>query len=82
MADNEKRAPKRDKRQKFRIIAEKRTNKALDAIKRIGNLSNRQIYEYEDAEVKKITKALRDAISLTESRFSSVKNKRGGGFTL
>lgn len=82
MAENEKRPQKRDKKQKFRVIAEKRTNKALDAIKRIGNLSNKQIYEFEDAEIKKIMRALREAVSLTESRFSSLKNKSGGGFSL
>lgn len=41
------------KREKFRELAEARTTKALDAIARIGNLSNRQVYEYEDTEVKK-----------------------------
>ena len=38
---------------KFRELAESRTNKALDAIARIGNLSNRSLYEWEDAEVRK-----------------------------
>jgi hypothetical protein len=82
MAESEKRLPKRDKRQKFRVIAERRTNKALDAIKRIGNLSNRQIYEFEDTEIKKIMRALRDAVSIAEGRFGSPKNRTGGGFSL
>jgi hypothetical protein len=33
------------KREKFRDLAENRTNRALDAIRRIGNLSNTQLYE-------------------------------------
>ena len=56
------------KREKFRELAEGRTTKALDAIARIGNLSNRQVYEYEDAEVKKIMRALRDAVAEVEAR--------------
>ncbi len=70
------------KRERFRGLAEKRTNKALDAILRIGNLSNRQIYEYDEVEVRKIVKALRDAVSTIEGRFESSKSKAGGGFKL
>lgn len=70
------------KQERFRALAEKRTNKALDAILRIGNLSNRQIYEYDESEVRKIAKALRDAINTIESRFESSKGRAGGGFKL
>lgn len=70
------------KREKFREIAESRTNKALDAISRIGNLSNRSLYEWEDAELKKILKALRDAVSEVEARFASPKGKVGSRFKL
>ena len=71
-----------NKRDRFRGLAEKRTNKALDAILRIGNLSNRQIYEYDESEVRKIAKALRDAVNAIEIRFESSKGKAGGGFKL
>ena len=37
-----------EKRDKFRQLAENRTNNALLAIGRIGNLSNRQLYDFED----------------------------------
>ena len=70
------------KREKFRYLAEKRTNKALDAIGRISNLSNRQIYEFEDGEVRKIIKALKDAVSEVESRFASPKGKSEAKFKL
>lgn len=72
----------KDKREKFRQLAESRTNKAIEAISRIGNLSNRQIYEYEDSEVRKIIRALKDAIVKVESRFHSPRGKSGGGFKL
>ena len=60
------------KREKFRQLAENRTNNALVAIGRISNLSNRQLYEFEEAEVRKVIKALKDAVSEVESRFSSL----------
>ncbi len=70
------------KHEKFRELAEGRTNKALDAIGRIGNLSNRSLYEWEDSEVRKIVKALKDAVSEVEARFASPKGKAGARFRL
>jgi hypothetical protein len=72
----------RPKRAKFRDLAEKRTNRALEAIHRIGNLSNRQLYEWEEGELRKILKALRDAIAEVEGKFASPKAVRDGRFKL
>jgi hypothetical protein len=54
----------------------------LVAIGRIGNLSNRQLYEFEDAEVRKVIKALKDAVSEVETRFASPRGKAGSRFKL
>ncbi|NNU81371.1 hypothetical protein HMH01_13085 [Halovulum dunhuangense] len=70
------------KHQKFRDLAESRTNKALDAIGRIGNLSNRSIYEWDEAEVRKLIKAMKDAVSEVEARFASPKGKASAKFKL
>lgn len=70
------------KRAKFRELAEKRTNKALETVRLIGNLSNRQTYIYEEVEVRKIVKALRDAVSEVESRFNKTQGHGGGDFKL
>ena len=69
-----------EKRKKFRELAESRTNKAIESIARIGNLSNRQIYEWDEAEVKKILKALREAVLTVENRFEAPKGRGGGRF--
>ena len=69
------------KKQKFRTLAEKRVNKALDSIRLVGNLSNTQTYAYEDPQVRKIVKALRDAVGEMESRFSR-NSSQGGDFRL
>jgi hypothetical protein len=71
-----------EKSQKFRELAERRTNNAIDVILRIGKLSNRQLYEYAEGDVKKIMKALRDAVSEVEERFSSPHGRGRRKFTL
>jgi hypothetical protein len=65
------------KREKFRELAERRTNKALEAIRLIGNLSNRQTYSYEDGEVRKIVKALRDSVADVEAKFDKSAGRTG-----
>lgn len=59
------------KRQKFVKLAEGRTQAALNAIRKIGNLSNRRAYNYSDGDIKKIIKVLREALSETERKFGS-----------
>lgn len=71
-----------EKHDKFRELAEGRTNKALDAISRIGKLSNRHLYEWEPAETKKIIRALRDAVSDVESKFLAPKGAKENKFQL
>lgn len=70
------------KRERFRALAESRTNKAIVAINRIGNLSNHQIYEYEESEVRKIIRALKDAVGSVEARFEAPRGRESGSFKL
>ena len=58
-----------EKKIKFRELAEKRVNNAMKNIQLIGNLSNTRAYEYDDEEVKKIFKSLKEEISIAESKF-------------
>lgn len=60
-----------EKKAKFRELAEKRVSNALKQIQLIGNLANTRAYEYEEEEVKKIFKSLKEEISLAESKFKS-----------
>ena len=64
------------KKEKFKELAEKRVNNAMKNIQLIGNLSNTRAYEYNDEDVKKIFKTLREEISIAESKFKS-KDSRG-----
>ena len=71
-----------EKHEKFRRLAESRTNKALEAIGRIANLSNRSLYEWEEDEVKSIIKALKAEVIEVEGRFASPRSKPGQKFKL
>jgi hypothetical protein len=70
------------KNEKFRELAEARTNRALEDIRRIGNLSNPHLYEWDESQVRKIVKALKDAVADIEGRFTSPKGKAGAKFKL
>jgi len=67
------------KHDNFVRLAESRVNKALEAIRIIGNLSNPSYYEYSEIEVKEIVAALTNGISEIKSQFSmNVQNSRPG----
>jgi ribosome biogenesis protein Nip4 len=71
-----------EKREKFVKLAEGRTQLALDAIRKIGNLSNSRAYEYTDADVKVILKALREATAEVERKFNSSTGETFNKFKL
>lgn len=71
-----------EKREKFIKLAEGRTQLALDAIRKIGNLSNSRAYDYTDADVKAIMKALREATAEVERKFTSSTGESFNKFKL
>lgn len=70
-----------EKRTNFVRLAEGRTQIALDAIRKLGNLSNRRAYEFTDSDIRKISKALKEAVSDLEKRFGST-NESSDSFKL
>lgn len=71
----EEKAQRREERQKvnrerFQRLAPKRTNRALKAIDRVGQMSNTGAYRYTDDEAQKIVAALRSAVDGVEAAFS------------
>lgn len=75
-------ASRSEKREKFVRLAEGRTQLALDAIRKIGNLSNSRAYEYSDVDVKAIMKALREATSEIERKFNPTSGESINKFKL
>ena len=71
-----------EKRAKFVKLAEGRVQAALNDIRKIGNLSNKRSYDYSDADIRKIVKALRDAISETERKFDPSSHPKQKSFKL
>ena len=61
---------KETKRERFVRLAEARTNKILDMLHLLGNLSNTGAYEYSKKDVDQMLKAIEDGISDVRSRFN------------
>ena len=64
----------RDRRAKFVELAESRTRNAIRAIRVIAKLGNKSAYDYSDADVQKIARALNREVDALRSRMLS----RGG----
>jgi hypothetical protein len=70
------------KRDKFVGLAEARVSRALQAIRVVGNLSNRNNYEYSEDDVRKIVKALTAEVDALQARFRSSDTKARPEFKL
>lgn len=71
-----------NKREKFVKLAEKRTVNAIKAIRVIGKLGNRSAYDYSDADVTKIVKALNDEIEALKNRMKTSDRRDAVDFKL
>lgn len=72
----------RDRRERFVALAEARTDKALNAIRLLGNLSNRSNYEYTDTDVSQIVSALEKELRAMKLRFANSPTSSPGAFKL
>ena len=61
------------KREKFIELAEKRVNRAIKDIQLIGNLSNKNNYQYSDSDIELIVKALENEIREMKIKFKPAK---------
>lgn len=71
-----------DKKNNFKRIAENRTNKIIDMLELLGNLSNTSFYEYTDADIEKIFVAIEEQVEKTKSKFSKQKKPSRRRFEL
>jgi hypothetical protein len=72
----------RDKATKFVELANKRVNRAIKDIQLVGNLANRQNYEFTDEQAKKILKALQQEIETLRQSFMSTSDASRNDFKL
>jgi len=61
--------------QRFKRLAEKRTKVILDKIRVLSNLSSRGNYDYDEADVNKIFRAIDEELRITKAKFK-LPNKR------
>ena len=55
--------------QRFKRLAEQRVNVILDKLRLLSQLSNRSNYEYTDAEVEAIFKAIQGDVNAAKAKF-------------
>ena len=63
------------KHENFRRLAVQRTNALLQRLRVLGNCANRQLYEYEDAEVNKMFNAIEKELRATKAKFLNSREK-------
>ena len=72
-----------EKEKRFIRIAERRTNNILYMIRVLGNLSNKNVYEYNEAQVEKIFTEIQKQLDDTKKKFDpEFKPEEHDRFTL
>lgn len=61
---------------RFKRLATRRTNAALDKLRLLGNLSNKSSYEYSEEDINKIFFAIDSQLRTVKSLFLGKKKKR------
>lgn len=69
------------KKEKFKRIAEKRTNRVIDTMQLIGNLANTSSYEYSQKDVDKMFKAIEASVADAKRAYSRQGNSKSSQFT-
>lgn len=72
----------RDKAAKFVELANKRVNRALKDIQLIGNLANKQNYEFNDEQARKIIRALQQELDGVKQSFQLAEDSSKRNFKL
>ena len=69
-------------REKFKRLAEQRTNKIIKTLRLLGNLSNKSNYSYDKSDIDKIFSAINSELRACKSRFGESAEKTEGEFKL
>ena len=62
--------------QRFERLATLRTNAVLDKLRILGNLSNKQMYEYTEEDVDKIFSVINRQVREVRSRFNTRRREK------
>lgn len=69
-----------NKNEKFRRLAENRTNIIIQKIQLLGNLSNKAVYDYSDEEVKKMFAAIDASLNEVKERYKTAQKAENKKF--
>lgn len=64
------------RQERFKRVAERRTNEILEKIRILGNCSNKSAYEYTEEEINKIFSEIDKQLKLIKTRFLAGKRER------
>lgn len=70
------------KKENFKRIATNRTNKIIDMISLLGNLSNSSFYEYTEDQIEAIFKAIQEELDKQHEKFKTEKKGKNKKFEL
>jgi hypothetical protein len=62
---------------RFKRLAENRTNELIRRIQILGNCSNRSSYDYTEQQVNKVFAAIDSEVKTAKARFTFTRNKKG-----
>ncbi|MDM5374160.1 hypothetical protein C1N66_05455 [Bacillus cereus] len=68
------------KREKFEELAEKRVTETVKKMRLIGNLSNRNNYDYTEEHVKQILSTLEEELKMLRAKFSEERREKDSTF--
>lgn len=62
-------------RERFKYLAEKRTNAVLNGLRVLSHCSNKVLYDYENIEIDKIFEAIGTAVIEAKNKFKDKEKK-------
>jgi len=62
--------------ERFKRVAEARTNAVLEKLRILGNLSNRQMYSYSEKDIKKIFSVINKQVREVRAKFDSQEQEK------
>ena len=63
------------KQERFKRVAEKRVRTVLDSIRKLSQCANRRMYEWDEAQVKKIGDAIDRELARCRERFAAAESE-------
>lgn len=80
MQDAKSAGRRKTRRERFVIVAARRTRAVLRDLRLLGNCGNLSAYEYAERDVEKIFDAIEREVALARARFKSPKRREEEDF--